>query len=312
MADAPVVAVFGATALGKTEVAVALAERIGGEIVVADSMQIYAGLPILTNQPNEEQRSRARHHLVGFVPPQREYTVAEYAQEAQAAIDRLRSRGRPVILEGGSGLYLRSALGGLEFWSGAAEPQLRGELERRWSQGPPEVLEELRRIDPGTYARVDRSNPRRVIRALEAVHSAGGPLPAADRDLLWEPAERYRHLLVGLTPDGDREALRQAIDARVDGMVAAGALQEVAAARGAGPLSRTAVQAIGVRELSACLDGEMTLPEAIAAMKRRTRALVRRQLTWLRKTPTDIVVAMSGDSESAARVIHDLIETRAW
>jgi len=194
MAEPPLVALFGPTALGKTEVAISLAERLGAEIVVADSMQVYAGLAIVTNQPDEAQRARARHHLVGFVSPQQDYTVAEYAQEAHAVIDRLRAAGRPVVLEGGSGLYLRAALGDLAF-AGPSDPQLRHELEERWALDPFDVVDELRRLDPATSEQIDTANPRRVQRALEAVRAGGRPLSVVARDRLWRPAERYPHHL---------------------------------------------------------------------------------------------------------------------
>lgn len=306
------IALFGATALGKTEVALALAERLDADIVVADSMQVYAGLPIVTNQPDEAQRARARHHLVGFVPPQREFTVAEYAGEAHAVIDGLRHEGRAVVVEGGSGLYLRAALGDLEF---AAPPDaaLRRELEERWERDPNEVLEELRRRDPAGLARLDAANPRRVVRALEAVLVSGGPLPAAGRDHLWQPGERYAHTMVALVPDDDRESLKARIETRVDEMLAAGALEEVTRARDGGPLSRTALQAIGVRELSAVLDGELNLEEAAARMKARTRALARRQLTWLRKLPAAAQVAADGrPPEAVAEDVLALVEARSW
>lgn len=319
MADAPpVVALFGATALGKTDVAVALAERLGADVVVADSMQVYAGLPILTNQPDEAQRARARHHLVGFLPPQREFTVAEYAAHAHRVIDDLLARGRAVVVEGGSGLYLRAALGGLDF-AAPPDPALRAALEARWRLDPAAVVEELRRLDPESAARIDTANPRRVIRALEAALAEGGPAderrtgrreagsaeaegrPAAQapRDRLWRPAERYPHRLVALAPDADREALKLRIEARVDAMLAGGAVDEVAAARGAGPFSRTALQAIGVRELCAHLDGELSLADAAARMKARTRALARRQLTWMRKLPAAALVPAAGRPPAA-------------
>ena len=305
-------ALFGATALGKTEVALGLAERLDADIVVADSMQVYAGLPIITNQPGEAQRARARHHLVGFVSPQREFTVAEYAGDAHEVIDGLLHEGRGVIVEGGSGLYLRAALGDLEF---AAPPDaaLRGELEERWVRDPSGVLEELRRRDPAGLARLDAANPRRVVRALEAVLIGGRPLPAAGRDRLWRPGERYAHTLVALVPDDDREALKARIETRVDEMLAAGALEEVARARDGGPLSRTALQAIGVRELSAVLEGELSLEEAAARMKARTRALARRQLTWLRKLPAAAQVPADGrPPEAVAEDVLALVEARPW
>lgn len=311
MAEPPLVALFGATALGKTEVAISLAERLGAEIVVADSMQVYAGLAIVTNQPDETQRARARHHLVGYVPPQRDYTVAEYAREAHAVIDRLRAAGRPVILEGGSGLYLRAALGDLPF-AGPSDPQLRHELEERWDLDPSAVVDELRRLDPETSERIDTANPRRVLRALEAVRTGGRPLSVPESDHLWRPAERYPHHLIALLPETGCETLKQRIDERVDWMLAAGAPAEVEAARRAGPLGRTALQAIGVKELLAYVDGETTLAVAGAGMKKRTHALVRRQLTWMRKLPGATSLATSRGPEATVDAILDLVRTGAW
>jgi len=277
-----VIALFGATGLGKTEVAVALAERLGAEIVVADSMQVYSGLPILTNQPTAAQRARARYHLVGVLDPSTESSVAAYAELAHEAIDEALARGVRVIVEGGSGLYLRAALGRLTF-AGDPDPAARRELEEAWARDPGGVVGELRSLDPATAARLDLANPRRVIRALEAVRALGRPLVEAERGALWRPGERYAHQLVVLEPR--RDTLRARIDARVDAMVAEGALDEVRRARAAGPLSRTVLQAIGVRELLAVLDRELALDEAVARMRSRTHALVRRQLTWLRKLP---------------------------
>jgi tRNA dimethylallyltransferase len=311
MTDPPVVAVFGATALGKTEVAVLLAEMLGAEVVVADSMQVYRGLGIVTNQPDVRQRARAHHHLVDFVPPQHDFTVAEYAAAAHTVIDRLLAEGRPVVVEGGSGLYLRAALGDLEF-AAPPDPALRARLEERWAADPAGVVDELRRLDPGTFARVDTANPRRVLRALEAVHSRGAPLPAEAREQLWRPAERYAHRLFALAPGDDREALRRRSDARVDAMLAAGAADEVAAARRDGPFSRTVLQAIGVKELVACLEGATSVAVAAEQMKARTRALVRRQLTWMRKLPRADVIPMTAGVEAAAREILASVSERPW
>ena len=304
---APVIAVFGATALGKTDVALCLAERLGADIVVADSMQVYQGLAIVTNQPDAAQQARARQHLTGFVAPQKEFTVAEYARLAHETIDDLRAHGRRVVVEGGSGLYLRAALGDLRF-PGGADAACRAQLEARWARDPDEVVADLRARDPDTCGRLDTRNPRRVIRALETVMELGRPLAVAERDRLWRPAERYPHRLVALVPDEDREALKVAIDRRVDAMFAAGALDEIAAARSAGPLSRTALQAIGVGELSAVLDGAMGLDDAARRMKSRTRALVRRQLTWMRKLEGATLVPTTGRrSADVAAGILDLL-----
>jgi len=165
------VALFGATALGKSAVADVLAERLGAEIVVADSMQVYQGLAIVTNQPAAGEG--ARRHLVGIVPPQDAFTAAEYARRAHEVIDELRARGRAVVVEGGSGLYLRAALG----ISHSRRPGPGPAARARAALGgrPGEVRDQLRRLDPDTFTRVDTANPRRVTRALEAVLLRGGP-----------------------------------------------------------------------------------------------------------------------------------------
>jgi tRNA dimethylallyltransferase len=309
----PVIALFGTTALGKTAVAVELAMRLDADIVVADSMQVYKGLAVVTNQPDKAQRARARYHLIGFVAPQDEFTVANYAIRAHQVIDALRKEGRTVVVEGGSGLYLRAALGDLDF---AAVPDsgVRGELEERWAADQAGVVAELARLDPATCARVDTANPRRVIRALEAVLANGGrPLGLPGRDRLWHTAERYPHRLVALLPEGDRTRLNARVGERVDAMLTGGAIEEVAAARAAGPFGRTAMQAIGVRELVAFLDGELDVAAAAASMKTRTRALARRQLTWMRKLPTDAKVVVGAASlEETTRAVLDLVRRRAW
>jgi tRNA dimethylallyltransferase len=299
------VALFGATGLGKTDVAVALAGLLDAEVVVADSMQVYRGLPILTNQPSAAQMAQVRYHLVGAVDLREEWSVAAYASAAHAAIDDVLARGRRVVVEGGSGLYLRAALGELAF-AGRPDPALRDELETAWARDPAAVLGELRARDPATAAALDAANPRRVVRALEAVRTLGRPLAAAERGGLWRPAERYAHRVVALEPE--RERLRERIDARVDAMLAAGALDEVRRARAAGPLSRTVTQAIGVRELLAVLDGAISLGEAAAAMRSRTHALVRRQLTWMRKLPDAVRVPAGGRApdELAAALLATL------
>ena len=309
-APQPVVALFGATALGKSDVANVLAERLDADVVVADSMQVYRGLPIVTNQT--EPGRGARRHLVGFVEPQREFTVAEYAARAHEVIDGLRAEGRVVIVEGGSGLYLRAALGDLAF-APPPDPAVRGELEARWAQSPADVVDELRRLDPDALARLDVSNPRRVVRALEAARARGGPLPQEERAQLWREPERYPHHLVALVPDEDREELRRRLARRVDEMLARGALDEVRRARAAGPLSRTVQQAIGVRELCAVLDGELTLGEAATRMTARTRALARRQLTWMRKLPRAALVPAAGRPVAAvAADVLSLLQAPAW
>ena len=254
----------------------------------------------MTNQPGPAARQRARYHLVGWASPQAEYTVAEYAERAHAVVDSLLQAGRSAVVEGGSGLYLRAVLGDLAF-GGAPDVERRRALEERWEREPEALVAELRLRAPDVAARVDLRNARRVIRALESLDE-----PAhAQTGELWSAGGRYAHRLFALVPDEDRAALKERIDRRVDEMLAAGALDEVAAARAAGPFSRTAAQAIGVRELCAVLDGELSLPEAAARMKTRTRGLARRQLTWMRKLPDAALVPVAG--RPAAAVAGDVL-----
>ena len=292
---------FGPTALGKTAIAVELAGQLGAEIVVADSMQVYAGVPILTNQPTSEERRRAVHHLVGFVDPREDYSVAAYAEAASDAIDDILARGRPVLVEGGSGLYVRAALGGLDFGPPPARG-LRETLERRLrDEGVEALAEELRRRDPETAVAVDTDNPRRVIRALERVlASAEGA--DAERDRLWTLETGRPCRFVAL--NDDRDVIRHRVDERVEQMVAGGALDEVRRLCEGDTPSRTLSQAIGVQELGACDRGECSLEQAVARMQARTRRLVRRQLTWMRKLPVAARIPVRGrpPTEVAAEI----------
>ena len=309
---APVIALFGATALGKSDVALELATQLHGDIVVADSMQIYAGLPIVTNQPGADARARAPHHLTGWASPQDECTVAGFAALAHETVDGLLHAGRRVIVEGGSGLYLRAVIGDLAFGAAPDETRRRA-LEARWQRAPEEVAAELSRRAPDVAARTDLHNARRVIRALEALEGESSDQGGPQTGELWSAGGRYAHRLVALVPDDDRAALKERIDRRVDEMLAAGALAEVAAARALGPFSRSAGQAIGVRELCAVLDGELSEREAAERMKSRTRALARRQLTWLRKLPDAVKVSATGRPPAAvAQDVLRRVETGAW
>ena len=295
---APVVALFGPTGMGKTEIAIALAELIGGEVVSADSMQVYRGLPIATNQPSAEQLARVPHHLIAVVDPSEEFSVARYAGLAHTAVDDALGRDRRAILAGGSGLYLRAALGGLGF-AGPPSPAERRRLEALASADPAALRARLRDCDPATFAAIDSRNPRRVVRALEALRD-GPDEPGPARDRLWSDAG-LRHATRLFCLDLDRERLRQRVEARVDEMFHRGLLDEIAALPQ--PLSRTVAQAIGVREMLAVLAGDLTLDDARARMKARTRGYVRRQLTWMRKLNADIIPTSARPPESVAREI---------
>ncbi|MBI4226832.1 MAG: tRNA (adenosine(37)-N6)-dimethylallyltransferase MiaA [Candidatus Omnitrophica bacterium] len=273
------IVLVGPTASGKSELALALAQQLGGEIVSADSMQVYRGMDIGTNKPSPEERRRAPHHGLDLVEPQIEFTVAMYRRYALGALSAIRARGRIPILVGGTGLYIRAVVDGL-CPAPPADPACRQALAREAALiGADALHARLRQADPVTAARVHPHDARRVIRALEVYRVSGRPLSAWHQQTeglagAWEIRQ------VGLLPP--REALDARINARVRGMVAAGLVEEARALHAAG-VSRTAAQALGYKELFAAFEGRWGMDEAIARIQRETRRYARRQLTWFRR-----------------------------
>ena len=277
---ARVIAVYGPTASGKSVAALTLARRLDAEIVNCDAMQLYAGLPVLTNQPSPEQLAEAPHHLVGVWPLSHEGSVAEYAELARAAIQDVHGRGRDVILCGGSGLYLRAALSPLELppapVDGVRERYQR--LYDRRGAGAAHAL--LAELDPAAAAVVHENDRRRVVRALELADAGATLAPAADT--LWlEPPEGT--VILGLQVPAD--TVRERIEVRTLAMFELGVEREVAAAVAAGPLSATAARIHGLSDVRALLDGEIDRDEAVRRLVVRTRQYARRQRVWMRRLP---------------------------
>jgi tRNA dimethylallyltransferase len=283
---ARVLALFGPTAVGKTDVALALADRLRarGErpvVVSADALQVYRGLEILTGVPSAAQRARLEHRLVSFVPVDARFSVAEYAALAHAEIDGLLDQGATPIVVGGTGLYLRAALAELELRPppppGVRE-RIAADMRRR---GPEALHAQLAAAAPWAAATIGARDRHRIVRALE-LHEQGALQPPDGPNRLWTSDTRHATRLVGLVRDRDELGTR--IEARVDAMVAAGVEDEVRRADAAGA-SETARVALGFAEL---LAGD------VGAMKQRTRQFARRQLTWLRKLPDVELVDISG------------------
>ena len=273
-----VVAIFGPTGVGKTAVAVALAERLRERredplAISADALQVYEGLDTLTGAATAGQRARLEHRLVGFLPVTETFSAGEFAELAHAEIDHSLAAGRRPIVVGGTGLYLQAALSDLDLRPppppGVRERLLRT-LDRR---GPEELHAELAERAPAAAAAIEPGDRSRVVRALELLEMGEEPAPTGEGSRLWTAETRHPTLLCGLVME--REALYERIDARVEEIVAAGGAVEVYRADSAGA-SRTARQALGFEEL---LRGD------IEAMKRRTRNYAKRQLTWMRKLP---------------------------
>jgi tRNA dimethylallyltransferase len=274
-----VVALFGATASGKSDVALALAERIGGEIVSCDAMQLYRGLPILTNQPTPGDLARVPHHLVATWPLDDDGDVARYAAAAHAAIDDVGARGRTPIVAGGSGLYLRAALTDLAL-PPQPPPGLRARLQAAYDRdGANATHARLAAADPAAAERVHPHDRRRVVRALELAELGASLAPADDR--LFATDTRCPTRVFGLVVP--RAVLHARIEARVDAMLARGVLAEVAAAVSGAEPSATAARTLGLDALRAVLHGESDVAAARHLLVERTRQYARRQEIWMRR-----------------------------
>ena len=277
MSDAPdVVAVVGPTASGKSGLALALAERFGGEIVNADAFACYIGMDIGTAKPSPDDRQRTPHHLIDVWEVEHDLSVAEYQQRARAVVDDIRARGRVPIVVGGSGLYVRALLEPLEFPGTNADVRAHFAL-RLDDIGPAALHAELAEIDPAAAAAILPTNGRRIVRALEVVTMTGRPFVAQ----LPGTAAVYPDIRIGL--DVQRPMLDARIDARVAEMFTAGFADEVAGLEPRLRRARTAARAVGYAELLDYLSGSMSLDEARTATATATRRLARRQMTWFRR-----------------------------
>jgi tRNA dimethylallyltransferase len=281
-----IVVIVGPTGAGKTRLALALAERVGGEVVSADSQQVYIGMDIGTGKVTAEERARAPHHLLDVVQPDEEMTAQRFVELADRAIADACARGKAVIVCGGTGLYVRALLLGL-FAGPPASPAVRAELGAfARAQGLPALHAELARVDPAAAAKIDPNDEKRVTRALEVYRLTGEPMSVhqAKHDHRSLPP-RYEATVVGLAPA--REDLYRNIDARVDQMLAAGLEAEVTALRQRGyvPPLRSQ-QAIGYAELHELAEGRVDRVRTIELIKRNSRHYARRQLSWYRADTT--------------------------
>ncbi|HEY7125402.1 MAG TPA: tRNA (adenosine(37)-N6)-dimethylallyltransferase MiaA [Ktedonobacterales bacterium] len=281
-ARVPLLVLAGPTATGKTGLAIALARRLGGEIVSADSRQIYRGMDIGTAKPTPEQRALVPHHLLDVVAPDESYTLAQYQADAQAAIAAIHSRGLPPsggrlpLLVGGTGLYIRAVVDNLAIPQVPPNQELRQQLEEEAAQqGSAALHARLAALDPLGAARIDPANLRRVIRALEVVLLTGQPFSAQQGA---RPSP-YRPLFLGL--HGPREVLYARADQRVDAMLASGLVEEVQRLIAAGyDWHLPSMSSLGYQEIGSSLRGEMTLEAAVERLKFNTHHYIRRQLTW--------------------------------
>lgn len=272
--------IVGPTGAGKTSLAIALAEAIEGEVVSADSQQVYRGMDIGTGKATADEQARVPHHLLDIIDPGEEMTAQRFVDAADAAIADIRARQRPVVVAGGTMLYVRALLKGL-FEGPAADPKLRAELKARAERdGVASLWAELQRVDAESAARIHDTDERRLIRALEVYMQSGTPLSEFHRRHQAEPP-RYQAVHIGLCPE--RDDLYRRIDARVLAMIDAGLVDEVQGLRLQGfSRAQRSQQAIGYAELHAHLEGECDLPRAVELIQRNSRRYARRQLSWYR------------------------------
>ena len=275
--------ICGPTASGKTALGVALAQALGGEVVSADSMQIYRGMDIGTAKPTKEEMEGIPHHMLDVADPAEDYSVARYVHDADACVRDILARGKLPIVVGGTGLYIDNLIAGRDFapFTGAWREKLQA---RAREEGLPALHEELRRIDPDRAERLHPNDEKRILRALEVWYETGETITAHDERTRSLPP-KYDALRVCLQ-FSRREDMWDRIDRRVDLMMEAGLEEEVRSLLTSGvPPTATAMQAIGYKEFAAALRGEEPIAQAVAEVKLRSRQYAKRQLTWFRRTP---------------------------
>ena len=305
-------AIVGPTGVGKSALAMRLAREFGGEIIGADSRQVYRRMSIGTAKPTDADRAEIPHHIVNIIEPDARYSLALFLRDAKRSIlNAQEERGRLPVVVGGTGQYVWGLLEGWQVSDAKPNAKLRETLESRAeSEGVGALYEELRRLDAAAAERVDGRNPRRVIRALEIALSRNADSPAgADLERPRKIPPGYDAMVIGLTME--RAALYERIDARIDAQMAAGWLDEVRGLRERGyGLQDAALSGLGYAELIAHLDGEMTLADAVQRIKYRTHRYARQQYNWFRPGDERIrwLTAPVGDAEYA-RLSGDV---RAW
>jgi tRNA dimethylallyltransferase len=313
MSAPQIVVVAGPTATGKTRLGILLARRFGGEIVSADSMQVYRRMDVGTAKATPQERAEAPHHMLDVADPRENYSVSRYVDEASRCCDEILARGKLPILVGGTGLYIDSLLSGRDF-AGREEGDetVRAALNARWdSEGGEALLEELRSFDPERAAKLHPADRRRIVRAIEIYRLTGETISEHDRRTRALPP-RYESARIHLN-FRSRAALYARIDARVDAMAENGLFEEVAALLAEGiPPDCTAMQAIGYKETAAALRGELSRAEAIALIKQNSRRYAKRQLTWFSRAEgaLELLWDDAPDFDAALRVSTEFLIRR--
>lgn len=295
----------GPTACGKTATSLRLAEKIDAEIISVDSMALYRGMDIGTAKPNRDEQQQCPHHLIDVIDPHEEYSVTQYVDAATIVCEEILSRGRTPLFVGGTGFYLQSFLRGV-FEGPSADWEIRQQLDEELAeQGADALHAQLAKHDPVTAARVHPNDSRRVIRALEVFRITGEPLSAHQQQPALPPEDRPPHIF---WIDPPREWLRNRVDLRVTQMIDAGLIDEVQQLRSAEkPLSRTARQAIGYKELIEAFDEKISFDRAIELIQIRSRQYAKRQCTWFRNMEECVAIPIV-ETMSADEIVDKLLQ----
>ena len=281
--SANIVVITGPTASGKTALGVAICQKLNGEVVSADSMQIYRRMTIGTAKPTPEEMQGIPHHMIDVAEPEENWSVARYVEEAAACVEDILARGKLPVIVGGTGLYIDSLLSGRTFAGGEVNDALRQELSERYDEiGARGLLGELRKVDPERAEKLHPGDKKRIVRALEVFILTGKTITEHDRETKAIPP-RWEAAKIALDFES-RQTLYDRIDRRVDDMFARGLMDEVRSLLSSGvPDDCTAMQAIGYKEAVAALRGECSVEEARARIQQESRRYAKRQLTWFRR-----------------------------
>jgi tRNA dimethylallyltransferase len=304
------VVILGPTGSGKSALAIALAQQFAGEVVSCDSVAVYRHFEIGTAKPTSQQRALVPHHLLDVAEPGQPFTAGEYARQARAAITEIAGRQRLPIVVGGTGLYLRALLEGL-FPGPQRSEQLRERLrERAQERGSPYLHKLLLRLDPAAAAKIHPHDAPKIIRAVEVCLTACGPMSQLWEERGRDPLRGFRILRIGLNPE--REALYARLNQRACQMLECGLMDETATLlpRYGEPKSITPLDALGYKQATQFLRGELTREQALAATQQGHRNYAKRQMTWFRREPDVTWLAGFGDDPSVAREAAELVSSR--
>lgn len=300
----PLIVVAGPTASGKTRLAIDIAKAFNGEIVSADSMQIYKYMDIGTAKPTAAERDECRHHLIDFKEPDEEFSVADYVNLAHEVIRDIAAKGKMPVMCGGTGLYINSVVDDVAFGDMDTDYAMRGELKNlAEKEGGTRLLEILAEFDPVSAARLHPNNLRRIIRAIEFYKSTGVPI-SEHQEMTKQTESRYEPIMFSI--NHPRETLYERINSRVELMVKEGLLEEVKKIMDMGyTKDLNSMKGIGYKEIMDYYNGERTLDEAIEAVKQGSRRYAKRQLTWFRRDKRIIMLEPHNAAETAIEIIKE-------